>query len=175
MKVKGSILVSVFILLGGLRGAVRPTAGANQQEVSPNCTSHFRPDSTHYALDAKAARALSAQEEYTKVMILGAVSDFEKSLLKGNVLDCERRVRTSAELWSNGVRMNTCGDLIDERRRENDKVGQKFKLRDQVVNITYPEARVTLDVLPSREHHIYLLNQVQYRWVITCFASAPQE
>jgi len=120
MKVKCSVLVSVVVLLGGLRGAVRPTAAANQQGVSSVCASHFRADSAQPGLDAKAARALLAQEERTKGMISGAVSDFEKSLMKGNALDCERRVRPSAELWSNGERLNTCSDLVDQRHRANE-------------------------------------------------------
>ena len=174
-KVKYSVLVSVFILLGGLRGAVRPTAAANQQGVSSVCASHFRADSPQPGLDAKSARALLAQEERTKVMISGVVSDFEKSLMKGNALDCERRVRPSAELWSNGERLNTCSDLADQRHRANDVKDEtpKLKLRNQLVELSYPEARVSSDVLPSREHHIYLLEQVQYRWVIMCFASSP--
>ena len=176
MKVKCSVLVSVFILLGGLRGAVRPTAAANQQGVSSVCASHFRADSTQHGLDAKAARALLAQEERTKVMISGAVSDFEKSLMNGKALDCERRIRPRAELWSNGERLNTCSDLVDQPRAKdvNDKK-PKLKLRNQLVELTYPEARVTMDALPSHEHHIYLLQQVHYRWVIMCFASSPQE
>jgi hypothetical protein len=177
MKIKCSVLVSVFILLGGLRGAVRPNAVANQQGVSSACASHFRADSTQHGLDAKAARALLAQQERTKVMVSEAVSDFEKSLLKRNNLDCERRVRPSAELWSNGERVNTCGDLLDQRHRTNDAEGEKpkLKLRNELVELTYPEARVTLDALPSREHHIYLLEQVHYRWVIMCFASSPEK
>ena len=176
MKVKCSVLVSVFILLGGLRGAVRPTAAVNQQG-SFVCASHFRADSTQHALDAKAARLVLAQQERTKIMVSGAVSDFEKSLMKGNALDCERRVRSSAELWSNGERLNTCSDLVDQRHRANDvkDARPKLKLRNQLVELTYPEARVTLDALPSHEHHIYLLEQVHYRWVIMCFASSPQE
>ena len=177
MNVKCSILVSVFILLGEVGGAVRPSAVVNQQEVFSTCASHFGADSTQHGLDAKAARALLAQQERTKVMVSGAVSDFEKSLLKRNNLDCERRVRPSAELWSNGERVNTCGDLLDQRHRANDAEGEKpkLKLRNELVELTYPEARVTLDALPSREHHIYLLEQMQHRWVIMCFASSPEK
>jgi hypothetical protein len=177
MKLKCSVLVTVFILFGGLGGAVRPTAAAIEPGVSSVCASHFSADSTQHGLDSKAARALLAQQEHTKVMAAGAVSDFEKSLLKGNLLDCERRVSTSAELWSNGERVNTCGDLLDQRHRANDAEGEKAKLkfRNQLVELTYPEARVTLDVLPSREHHVYLLEQVRYRWVIMCFASFPEK
>jgi hypothetical protein len=177
MQIKCSILVSVFILLGGLGGAVRPTAAAIEPGVSPACASHFRADSTQHGLDAKAARALLAEQERMKVMASGAVSDFEESLLKRNTLDCQRRVRPSAELWSNGERVNTCGALLDQRHRANDAEGEKakLKLRNQLVELTYPEARVTLDVLPSREHHVYLLEQVRYRWVIMCFASSPEK
>ena len=177
MKLKCSVLVSVFILLGGLGGGVRPTASAIEPGVSSVCASHFGADSTQQGLDAKAGRALLAQQERTKVMVSDAVSDFEKSLLKGNLLDCERRVRPSAELWSNGERLNTCSDLVDQRHRANDvkDARPKLKLRNQLVELTYPEARVTLDALPSREHHIYLLEQMHYRWVIMCFASSPQE
>lgn len=177
MKVKCSVLVSVFILLGGLRGAVRPTADADQQGVSSLCTSHFRTNSTQHGLDAKSARALLAQEERTKVLISGVVSDFEKSLMKGNALDCQRRVRPSTELWSNGERLNTCSDLVGQRHRANEVKDEKpkLKLRNQLVELTYPEARVNLDALPSHEHHIYLLEQVHYRWVIMCFASSLQE
>src|ERR1700687_4584793 len=128
MKLKSSVLVSVFILLGGL-GAVRPTAAAIEPGVSSACASHFGADSTQHGLDAKAARALLAQQEHTKVMVSGAVSDFEKSLLKRNLLDCERRVRSSAELWSNGERVNTCGDLLDQRHRANDAEGEKAKVK----------------------------------------------
>lgn len=177
MKVKCSILVSVFILLGEVGGAVRPTAAVNQQKVPSTCASHFGADSTQHGLDAKEARALLAQQEHTKVMVSGAVSDFEKSLLKRSLLDCERRVRPSAELWSNGERENTCGDLLDKRHRANDPGGEKVKskLRKQLVELIYPEARVTLDVLPSREHHVYLLEQVRYRWVVMCFASSTEK
>lgn len=177
IKVKFAVVVSVFILLGGLRGVVRPTEAANQQGVSSVCASHFRADSTQRGLDAKSARALLAQEERTKVMISGVVSDFEKSLMKGNALACERRVRPSAELWSNGEPANTCSDLVEQRHRANDGKGEKPKLkfRNQLVELAYPEARVTLDALPSHEHHIYLLEQVHYRWVIMCFASSPEE
>jgi hypothetical protein len=177
MKVKCSILVSVFILLGGVGGAVMPTAVVNPQEASSACASHFGADSTQHGLDAKAARALLVQQERTKVMVSGAVSDFEKSLMKRNLLDCQRWVRPSAELWSNGERVNNCADLLDQRPRANDAEGEKakLKLRNQLVDLTYPEARVTLDVLPSREHHVYLLEQVRYRWAIMCFASFPEK
>ena len=177
MKLKCSVLASVFILLGGLGGGVRPTAAAIEPGVSSVCASHFRADSTQHGLDAKAARALLAEQERTKVMVSDAVSDFEKSLLKGNLLDCERRVRPSAELWSSGERVNNCGDLLDQRHRAKEAEGEKakLKLRNQLVELTYPEARVTLDVLPSREHHVYLLEQVRYRWVIMCFASSPEK
>jgi hypothetical protein len=177
MKIECSVLLSAFILVGGLGAAVTPIATANQQGASSSCASHFRAHSRQHGLDAKAARALLAEQERTKVMAAGAVSDFEKSLLKGNLLGCERRVRPSAELWSNGERVNTCGDLLDQRPRANDAEGEKakLKLRNQLVELTYPEARVTLDVLPSREHHVYLLEQVRYRWVIMCFASSPEK
>jgi hypothetical protein len=177
MKLECSVLASVFILLGGLDGGVRPTAAAIEPGVSSVCASHFRADSMQHGLDAKAARALLAEQERTKVMAAGAVSDFEKSLLKGNLLDCERGVRPSAELWSNGERVNSCGDLLDQRHRANDAEGEKakLKLRNQLVELMYPEARVTLDVLPSREHHVYLLEQVRYRWIIMCFASSPEK
>jgi hypothetical protein len=176
MKLKSSVLVCVFILLGGL-GFLRPTAAAIEPGVPSACASHFGADSTQHGLVAKAAQALLAQQEHTKVMVSGAVSDFEKSLLKRNLLDCERRVRPSAELWSNGERVNTCSDLLDQRHQANDAEGEKakLKLRNQLVELTYPEARVTLDVLPSREHHVYLLEQVRYRWVIMCFASSPEK
>lgn len=177
MKIKCSILVSVFILLGEVGGAVRPTAVVNQQEVSSVCASHFAADSTQHGLDAKAARALLAQQEHTKLTVSWAVSDFEKSLLTRNILDCERRIGTSAELWSNGERVNTCGDLLDQRHRANDAEGEKpkLKLSNQLVDLTYPEARVSLDALPGHEHHIYLLEQVRYHWVIMCFASSPEK
>jgi hypothetical protein len=127
-----------------------------------------------YAIDAKAARAMAAQLEHRKMIILYAVSDFEKSLYDANTTACEREVDRSAEFSLNGAQISTCRELMDERRAANDH-GKKLKLHNQVVEITGsdPAARVSIDVMPGGQHDVFTLRQISERWLVRNFKRAP--
>jgi hypothetical protein len=152
------------ILLGALLGCLLATETTGQNPAH---------SLQQYPLDAKEARAMAAQLEHRKMNAFEAVSDFENSLYKLNVSDCERRLDQTPELWSNGTRISTCKDLIEERSRAGDVARQKVKLRNRVIELTNPGARVTVDVLPISQRHTILLKERHEHWLITGFTSAP--
>jgi len=126
-----------------------------------------------YGIDAKQARAMAAQLELRKSNISYAVSDLEHALFTGNAAACERQLDKSAALSLNGVRLNTCKDVIDERPATKD-AHQKLKLHNQFVEITEnnQDARVSVDVTPGGRHDVVTLRQVADRWLVTSFTSA---
>ena len=126
-----------------------------------------------YGIDAKQARAMAAQLELRKSNISYAVSDLEHALFTGNAAACERQLDKSAALSLNGVRLNTCKDVIDERPATKG-AHQKLKLHNQFVEITEnnQDARVSVDVTPGGRHDVVTLRQVADRWLVTSFTSA---
>ena len=127
-----------------------------------------------YGIDAKQARAMAAQLELRKSSISYAVSDLEHALFTGSAAACERQLDKSAALSLNGVELNTCKDVIDERPATND-AHQKLKLHNQFVEITESNptaARVSVDVTPGGRHDVFTLRQVRDRWLVTSFTSA---
>jgi hypothetical protein len=63
-----------------------------------------------------------------------------------------------------------------ERAGAAEKInGQKFKLHNQVVKLTYPEARVILNALPSGDRHVYLLEEVRRPLGNNLSASSPEK
>jgi hypothetical protein len=101
------------------------------------------------------------------------VSDFEKSLNNLDISECDRRLNNSVELWSNGVHVNSCRDLFGARELADGATKAKPKLRNEAFELTYPEARVTLDT--SNEHHTYLLEDVHDEWLVQCFVSTDNK
>jgi hypothetical protein len=124
-------------------------------------------------MDGKTAAAFRIQQERKKAEVSWAVSDFEKSLNNLDISECDRRLNNSVELWSNGVHVNSCRDLFDARERADGAAKAKPKLRNEAFELTYPEARVTLDA--SNEHHTYLLEDVHDQWLVRCFVSTDNK
>ena len=123
-------------------------------------------------MDAKEARAWTAQVEQRKMIIVYAASDFEKLLHQRNLAGCERQLTKGAIVSENGVRMTGCKDLIDSRCAGCDE-HHKLKLRNQVVEVkdAEPEASVTCDVTPEGEHDTLTLMQFGHHWLVTSFTS----
>lgn len=167
------VCVSILAFFLGPTVCVLNTAASDTPGPSSACPSQYRNAAAQSALDGKTAVALRIQEEHKKAEVSWAVSDFEKCLNSLNASECERRLNNLAELWSGGVRVNSYHDFIEAKRNVDSTVGQKPRLRNEVIEIVYPEAHVTLDTLPDREHHTYLLESVRDKWVVRCFASSP--
>jgi hypothetical protein len=167
MRLGNVVYCSLLTVLLGL-GCTLKAARAELQGASQVCTGHYQAV-PQPAMDAKTAIAARIQQERKKAEVSSAVSDFEKSLNNSNLSQCDRRLNNSVELWSNGVRANSCRDLFCARERADGVANAKPKLRNEGVELTYPEARVTLD--SSNEHHTYLLEDVHDQWLIRCFVS----
>jgi len=163
MKLEINRTLAGYMVLGGLVGCFLARSAAAQSSSST---------AVRYATDAKEARAMTAQIEHRKTIISYAVVDFEKSLYNVNVADCERKLDKSPVLSVNGVRMNTCEEVIAQRRSEKG-AHQKLKLRNEIVDITDadPCASVTVVVFPGDEHDSLILRQIGERWLVTSFTS----
>jgi len=131
--------------------------------------------SNQYVPSAKEVPAMAIQLEHRKMIVFWAVEDFEKSLYTSNVSDCERRRDRPSELLSNGVKVQTCKDLIEQRRNAGHDGRQKLKLRNQIIEFTETGARVNVDVQPAAEHHVVVLRDINEHWLVANFASAPKE
>jgi hypothetical protein len=162
-------LVLVGLLLCGGAPSTAPAAGLGTS--SSVCASHYEKASARSAVDGKTLVGLRVQEQHTKFNITSVVSDFENSLNRGNAAVCRRQLANAADLWLNGTRANGCRDLMESTPQPT--ASTKPKLRNENVELLYSEARVTLDVFPSNEHHTYLLEDVHEKWVIKCFAKSP--
>jgi hypothetical protein len=153
-------------------GCTLKAAAAELQGTPDACPSHYQAV-VQPAMDGKTAVAFRIQQERERAEVFGAVSDFEKSLNNLNISECDRRLNDSVELWSNGIHVNSCRDLFDARERADGAAKAKPKLRNEAFDLTYPEARVTLDA--SNEHHTYLLEDVHDRWLVRCFVSTDNK
>lgn len=167
LRLVSIVCCSLLTILLGLRCASKAVA-AELQGTPDACTSHYQAV-VQPAMDGKTAVAFRIQQERTKAEVSWAVSDFEKSLNSSNILECDRRLGNSVELWSNGVHVNSCRDLFGARKDADRAGSTQPKLRNEAVDLTYPEARVTLDT--SNEHHTYLLEDVHEHWLVRCFVS----
>lgn len=163
------LLVLVDLLAYG--ASPFPISAAKLQASSGACASHYQTASAQSAVDGKTLVGLRIQEQHTKFNVTSAVSDFEKSLSRENASECKRQLANAGELWLNGSQATGCQDLLENTGHS--ETGGKLKVRNEIVDVAYPEAHVTLDALPRNEHHTYLLENVHEKWVIRCFASSP--
>jgi hypothetical protein len=159
-------VVRTSVLGGVLACLLAPYASAQDSVAS---------SPSQYVMDAKEARAMAAQLEHRKTVVSYAVSDFERSLYTLNVSHCVRRIDASPELFVEGVRMRTCNELVEERRRIGGASHEKLKLKNEEVELTEAGARVTVDVMPTNEHHIIRLKEIHEHWLVTSFTSTAKQ
>jgi hypothetical protein len=160
------VLVAVFSY-----GASPANTLATELEPSGPCASHYQAAPAQSAVDGKTLVAIRMQEQHTKLDITSAVSDFERSLSRQDTTECKRQLANARELSFNGAAAARCQDLMESAVHL--ETATKPKLRNEIVEVTFPEARVSLDAFSSNEHHTYLLEEVHDKWVIRCFASSP--
>jgi hypothetical protein len=171
MRLANVVCCSLLTVLLGL-GCASKAAAAEVQGAPDACTSHYQAV-VQPAMDGKTAAAFRIQQERKKAEVSWAVSDFEKSLNNLDISECDRRLNNSVELWSNGIHVNSCRELFGARERADAIANTKPKLRNEAFDLTYPEARVTLD--SSNEHHTYLLEDVHDQWLVRCFVSTDNK
>jgi hypothetical protein len=159
LRQSNRLLLGVFVasfLLSGARGQNSST-------------------SNQYVPSAKEVPAMAIQREHRKMIVFWAAEDFEKSLYNSNASDCERRLDSPSELFSNGIKIQTCKDLIEQRHTASHDGQQKLKLRNRIVEFTETGARVTVDVQPTGEHDVVVLRDVNEHWLVANFASARKD
>lgn len=170
MTQKNLLYCSLVVLLALVCGF--KTSAAVLQGAPKTCDSHYEPVAQP-ATDGKTAVALRIQQQRKKAEVAKAVSDFEKSLNNSDISQCDRRLNNSVELWSSGVHVNSCRDLFSARERADRAASTKAKLANEAIELTYPEARVTLDT--ANERHTYLLEDVREQWLVRCFVSTEKK
>lgn len=174
MRTTADLLRISYLLVLGLLwfgGALSTASAAELGASSSACASHYQQASPQPAVDGKTLVALRVREQRIKSDITYAVSDFEKSLNRGNAAECKRQLASAHDLWLNGTRASGCQGFIESTPQPT--ASTKLKLRNENVELLYSEARVTLDAFPSNERHTYLLEDVHEQWVIRCYASSP--
>ena len=170
MTQKNLLYCSLVVLLTLVCGF--KTSAAELQGAPKTCDSHYEAVAQP-AMDGKTAVAFRIQQERKKAEVATAVSDFEKSLNNSDISQCDLRLNNSVELWSSGVHVNSCRDLFSARERADRVASTKPKLVNEAIELTYPEARVTLDT--ANERHTYLLEDAHQQWLVRCFVSTDKK